>query len=323
MSRRTAYWIILTAPHVSEIYVSDWSTRRCEIAPQTRLKKGDQVYLWSNVNQCFYAWGEIIETPQTIVQEQIRPDNYIEKKERMLVLVKTTDFKPAMFGEMMKQDKNLKRLVPEGYDDLYAIPLRPGQASYLNDFGRLQGSDVPTESETVEVRVQEPQFLIKTLLDFGDKTDEGQLIKAVTIPWFDIIELLLKDPSEAFQISDRQWEEIIAGAYVRAGWDDVTLTPRSGDYGRDVIAVKKGTGIVRVIEQVKAFGPNRLVTADDVRSLMGVLQTDGASKGFLTTTSKFAPLLRFDPLIQPLIPQRLELINGDKLIQRLAELRRK
>jgi len=47
------------------------------------------------------------------------------------------------------------------------------------------------------------------------------------------------------------WEEIIAGAYKKAGFDEVTLTPRSGDLGRDVIAIKKGLGSVRVIDQVK------------------------------------------------------------------------
>jgi Integrase core domain len=31
---------------------------------------------------------------------------------------------------------------------------------------------------------------------------------------------------------------------------------------------------------VKAFKPNNLVTADDVRALLGVLMADGASKGF-------------------------------------------
>lgn len=64
-----------------------------------------------------------------------------------------------------------------------------------------------------------------------------------------------------------RWEEIIAGAYQKAGFDEVTLTSRSGDFGRDVIAVKHGLGTIRIIDQVKAYSPNRLVTADDVRSL--------------------------------------------------------
>jgi hypothetical protein len=35
----------------------------------------------------------------------------------------------------------------------------------------------------------------------------------------------------------------------------VTLTPRSGDHGRDVIAIKKALGFVRIIDQVKAYKP--------------------------------------------------------------------
>lgn len=57
-----------------------------------------------------------------------------------------------------------------------------------------------------------------------------------------------------------------------------------------------------------------------MRALIGVLHGDGASKGFLTTTSDFAPKLQEDPLIVPFIPSRLELINGNILLQRLEEL---
>lgn len=166
-------------------------------------------------------------------------------------------------------------------------------------------------------------LLLQAVIVPGDKTAEGRLIEAVAIPWFDIIELLKNDPNVAFQIPDYRWEEIIAGAYHKSGFDEVTLTPRSGDYGRDVIAVKKGLGIIRVIDQVKAYGPGHLVTADDVRALVGVVYADGASKGFLTTTSDFAPRLRTDPLIAPLIPSRLGLIDGKTLLARLEELARK
>lgn len=163
-------------------------------------------------------------------------------------------------------------------------------------------------------------ILLSVVIVPGEKTTEGHIIEAVTLPWFDIIELLEKDPSIAFQISDRKWEELIAGAYKRAGFESVTLTRRSGDLGRDIIAEKHGLGVVRVIDQVKAYKPSHLVTANDVRALMGVLQTDGASKGFVTTTSDFAPKLKKDPLITPWIPSRLELINGAQLRERLIEL---
>ena len=123
----------------------------------------------------------------------------------------------------------------------------------------------------------------------------------------------------AFEFTPEKWEEIVAGAYKQEGWE-VTLTPRSGDFGRDVIAIKKGIGSVRVIDQVKRYKPPHLVTADDVRALIGVLHGDGASKGFLTTTSNFAPGIKTDPLITPFMPARLELINGSDLIKRLDEI---
>jgi restriction system protein len=186
------------------------------------------------------------------------------------------------------------------------------------------GANMGTTDTPLALResVALPQLLIKTVVIAGEKTSEGRLITAA-LPWFDIIEILKKDPSAAFKIPSRTWEEIIAGAYHKAGFDEVTLTPRSGDGGKDVIAVKKGLGSVRVIDQVKAFGPNNLVPADDVRALVGVLHADKASKGFVTTTSDFAPRIVDDPTIQVFIPARLELINGKMLLARLGELARK
>lgn len=163
-------------------------------------------------------------------------------------------------------------------------------------------------------------LLLQAVIIPGDKTDEGQLIQLVTPPWGEIVRLLQNDPSVAYQIPWRKWEEIIAGAYKKAGFDEVTLTPRSRDYGRDIIAVKKGIGKVRIIDQVKAYKPGHLVTADEVRALMGVLPGDGASKAFLTTTSDFAPRIKDDPFISRVIPTHLELINGEELLKLLVEL---
>jgi restriction system protein len=161
---------------------------------------------------------------------------------------------------------------------------------------------------------------MQSVVTAGERTQEGRLIEAVTRPWFDIINLLMKDPTAAFQIPARTWEEIIAGAYSRAGFEEVTLTPRSGDFGRDIIAVKRGICTVRIIDQVKAYKPGHLVTANDVRALVGVLQLETASKGCLTTTSDFAPRIWTDPFIKPLIPKTLELVNGIELLKRLGKL---
>ena len=165
-------------------------------------------------------------------------------------------------------------------------------------------------------------LLLQTVIVPGARTDEGRLFEAVALPWFDIIAFLKTDPSIAFRLPWEKWEEIVAGAYKRAGFDEVFLTRCSGDYGRDVIAVKNGLGQVRVIDHVKAYRPPHLVTGEEVSALIGVLQGDGdgASKGFVTTTSDFAPMIKKNPLILKVMPAQLELINGKMLFARLEEL---
>jgi restriction system protein len=174
-----------------------------------------------------------------------------------------------------------------------------------------------------EVITRVVNLLLQTVIVPGAKKDEGTLIEAVALPWFDIIALLERDPSIAYQLSWEKWEEMIAGTYKESGFDEVILTPRSGDHGRDVIAIMKGVGSIRVIDSVKAYRPPHLVGYDDVRALIGVLHGDGASKGFLTTTSDFAPNMMKDPLITRWIPSQLELVNGTMLLARLQELAQK
>jgi restriction system protein len=166
-----------------------------------------------------------------------------------------------------------------------------------------------------------PSILLQSVVEKGEKVEDGAIIEAVAIPWFNIVAMIEKDPSVIYQIDDRRWEEMIAGWYKAAGFDEVILTPHSCDFGRDVIAVKRGMFTVRIIDQVKAYKPGHLVTANDVRALSGVLQTDHqATKGIVTTTSDFAPMIREDKFIKPLIPYRLQLVNGTELIDRLKKV---
>jgi restriction system protein len=190
---------------------------------------------------------------------------------------------------------------------------------FLNEF-LFNLLDLRPELKSLRSISDASDLLLQSVVTVGKKTDEGNLIECVTVPWFDIIEILKNDPNAAFKISARKWEELIAGAYKKAGFEEVTLTPRSGDHGRDIIAIKKGLCSVRIIDQVKAYKPPHLVTANDVRALYGVLHMDGASKGVLTTTSDFAPKIKTDPFIAPLIPSRLELINGKALFARLQQI---
>ena len=135
---------------------------------------------------------------------------------------------------------------------------------------------------------------------------------------------LERDAGFLFKIPWRKLEELIAGAYERAGWPEVVLTPPSGDGGRDVIATRPGFGSIRIVDQVKAYAPGHLVTADEIRSMLGVLQVDSnVSKGLVTTTSGFAPRIAKDDRLKAFIPYRLELKDGVALTNWLIDLGKK
>jgi restriction system protein len=111
-------------------------------------------------------------------------------------------------------------------------------------------------------------LLLQAIITPGRGTPEGQLVEAVALPgsrlsrrWTATLPWRTKYPGA-------KGEEMVAGAYLAAKFDLVTLTPRSGDFGRDVIAEKHGVGTIRVIDQVKAHRPGHRVTADDMRALM-------------------------------------------------------
>jgi restriction system protein len=163
-----------------------------------------------------------------------------------------------------------------------------------------------------------PPFSFGTILKVERIVPDGEIINLVDPFYSYLISEIEKNSEIIYQIEPRKWEEIIAAAYDKAGFDEVILTPRSGDYGRDVIAIKKGFGSVKFIDQVKAYKAGHIVKADEVRALLGVLYGEqDASKAIFTTTSTFAPKIEEDKFIKPFLPFRLELIDRDKLIARL------
>ena len=171
------------------------------------------------------------------------------------------------------------------------------------------------------VLISLPEILVgAVLVERGEEHSDGDIIIAVTPVFRRFLRELERDPNSLYQLDPRQFEELIAGAYEEEGCDEVILTPRSGDRGRDVIATSRLFGTVRILDQVKLYSPHRVVEADDVRALNGVLGLDqGASKGVITTTSTFAPGV-YDEF-KPLIPGRISLRNGAELSEWLHTIK--
>jgi restriction system protein len=213
----------------------------------------------------------------------------------------------------------LVRQVGELSGSDFATPHRPARAKDLSHPTDTRpgapGPETPQTPLPVEVLVQSAIVL------HGPSVEDGALIQSVTVAWFEIIKQLDRDPHILSKIPPRKVEELIAGAYERAGWPEVILTPRSGDHGRDIIATKPGIGSIRIFDQIKAYSPGHVVTADEVRSMLGVLYAEkNVSKGVITTSSSFAPNLRKDTGLSAFLPHRLELKDGPELRRWLLDL---
>ena len=164
-----------------------------------------------------------------------------------------------------------------------------------------------------------PGLLLQAaFVQYVARVKEGQVVRAATLPWLAMIKELerARDLSILLKLSPRQFEELIAAAYEADGWN-VILTPRSRDFGRDVIAVaqRSDIGEMRIIDQVKKYAPGRVVTAEECRALLHVLDAErNVSKGFITTTAQFAPGIAKDPTVAPWVPNRLTLRDGKGLL---------
>ena len=61
-----------------------------------------------------------------------------------------------------------------------------------------------------------PPIMLQAVLEFGNRTNEGLLVRAVAIPWFAIIRLMVEDPRYIYDLDARRWEELVAGEIGRA-----------------------------------------------------------------------------------------------------------
>jgi HJR/Mrr/RecB family endonuclease len=103
-----------------------------------------------------------------------------------------------------------------------------------------------------------------------------------------LLKRLKKAPTDVFNISPRQFEEVIAELLTGMGMD-VELTPETRDGGKDILAyTKTELGQLLTLVETKQFRKTHPVGVSLVRSLFGTVVDHGASTGMLVTTSRFA-----------------------------------
>lgn len=154
-----------------------------------------------------------------------------------------------------------------------------------------------------------------------ENTPHGVVIVSDPVQFTGIVQAIERNPQLIYDLPWRKWEEIVAAGWERLGYR-VELTPRSGDGGRDVIATRIEGVAIRIFDQVKSRAVHRVVTADEVRSMIGTFFMEpNVSKVFVTTTSEFAKGVYESPLIQQFVPYRLELRSRVPLVSWLSRAR--
>lgn len=116
------------------------------------------------------------------------------------------------------------------------------------------------------------------------------------------------------------FERLVIRVLRESGFDDVTVTGKSGDGGID------GKGIVRIngilsfhaIVQCKRYKPERLVKPSEIRDFRGAMQ-GRTDKGIFITTSGFTKAAVEEATRDGAPP--LDLINGERLVEILRELK--
>ena len=121
--------------------------------------------------------------------------------------------------------------------------------------------------------------------------------------------------AQLFTMPSAEFEALVVQLLVALGFDDVTLTPASGDGGIDV----RGTLVVgdvirtRMAVQVKRWKRN--VQAPVVQQVRGSLGTH--EQGLIVTTSDFSKGARAEAERPNAVP--VALMNGEQLVQLLVE----
>ena len=103
------------------------------------------------------------------------------------------------------------------------------------------------------------------------------------------IERLKKSPQAIYDLSPRQYEELLADLLEDMGYE-IELTPATRDGGKDIMAyMNTAHGKILCLVEAKRYRADRTVGVGLVRELFGTLADANATSAMLVTTSSFSP----------------------------------
>jgi restriction system protein len=133
------------------------------------------------------------------------------------------------------------------------------------------------------------------------------------------IDAVLKRPQNIYSFPPRRFEELVAFALSKSGYEEVRLTPETRDGGYDIEAIRNGLTRERLIVECKQYSESTKVGRPILDALLGVLHREKANQALLATTSSFSK----DALkLFAQEPWRLQGMDIQKLVKMLREVRR-
>lgn len=265
------------------------------------------------------------------LQEQI--DAYRSIQEQFERTATATLPVQAYLEELTRTEKRMQQLYPyRAVEEMKLVleravsPLTAFEVASLAKAYDYPGAAILDAFQRLNVGIADANYLGKIEISEEEEEDgqtknsqaetfESQLIEVVPAEVFEqlkrvdfvplrTLDVILRSPEAMRMLGAREFEQFIATLVDQLGFEDVVLTPRSGDSGRDVIAIKRVHGIsILFAFECKRYKPDLPVGPELLRALLGTI-THGstkANKGVLVTTSTFTSGARNFLLTEPSI----------------------
>lgn len=149
------------------------------------------------------------------------------------------------------------------------------------DFRAQQMAKGLVEYKGTWVTPLEKEQMEKRLVKFVDRLGRERWGNPKQVREWKIIEMDMRNNFK--RLTPRQFEKLVADIFRRMGYE-VKLTPKTADYGADVVA-KRGEDTLVV--QVKKFSRSHKVSNRDVQRLLGSMWKYGANKAVFVTSSGY------------------------------------
>lgn len=202
------------------------------------------------------------------------------------------------------------------------VPFDSGEAVFEDDADGFVGDFLTDHKDAEEffdsLRVEEAE---EDLYQSDETVERGesQVLRLDLQEINDeLIRRLAERPELMRELNPRKFEELIAELLRDKGYE-VTLTPRTRDGGRDILAIKReDIGTALTLVECKRHAADNRVGVGIVRGLYGVVSADQATRGLIATTSYFTRDAR---AFRDKVEYRLSLADFDVLSGMLRQFR--